>query len=98
MIALLSADPDADRTFARDTLAGLSTPDTKTGALRETLRVYLLNNGSRTVTGKQLYIAVNTVSDRVAKAGDLPGRPAAERTVETLLARELAHYFPDFLA
>ncbi len=98
VIAMLSADPEAARTFTRDTLAGLSAPDGKIEALRETLRVYLLNGGSRTATAKHLYIAVNTVSYRVAKAGDMLGRPAAEHAVETLLALELARYYPDFLA
>ncbi|KQW42667.1 hypothetical protein ASC77_23705 [Nocardioides sp. Root1257] len=65
--------------------------------LRETLRVWLQSSASRTATAEQLYIAVNTVSYRVAKAGYLLGRPAGDRSVETLLALELAHYFPDYL-
>jgi hypothetical protein len=98
VVALMSADAEAARRFARAELAGLSAKDAKLQALRETLRVYLRNGASRTATAKDLYIAVNTVSYRVAKAGDLLGRPAGERPVETLLALELAHYFPDFLA
>jgi hypothetical protein len=98
VVALMSADAEAARRFARAELAGLSAKDAKVEALRETLRAYLRNGGSRTATAKDLYIAVNTVSYRVAKAGGLLGRSAGERPVETLLALELAHYFPDFLA
>jgi hypothetical protein len=98
VVALMSADAEAARRFARAELAGLSAKDAKVEALRETLRVYLRSGASRTATARDLYIAVNTVSYRVAKASDLLERPAGERPVETLLALELAHYFPDFLA
>ncbi|WP_181722671.1 PucR family transcriptional regulator [Nocardia gipuzkoensis] len=97
IVALLSADPEAARRFTRAELTGLSDADAKTVTLRETLRVWLQSGGSRTVTAERLFIALNTVSYRVAKASDLLGRPPGERTVETLLALELAHYFPDFL-
>ncbi|HEY0936626.1 MAG TPA: helix-turn-helix domain-containing protein [Trebonia sp.] len=97
VVALMAADTEAARRFAQAELAGLSGKDAKSAALRETLRVYLRNGASRTVTAKELYIAVNTVSYRVAKAAGLLGRPAGEHSVETLLALELARYFPDFL-
>lgn len=98
VVALMSADAAGARRFTRAELARLSAKDAKVEALRETLRVYLRNGASRTATAKDLYIAVNTVSYRVAKADDLLGRPAGQRRVETLLALELAHYFPGFLA
>ncbi len=98
VVALLAADAAAARRFARAELTGLSAKDAKAEALRETLRAYLRHGASRTATAKDRYIAVNTVSYRVAKASDLLGRPVGERPVETLLALELAHYFPDFLA
>lgn len=97
VVALMAADAAAARRFTRAELAGLSAKDAKAEALRETLRVYLRNGASRTATAKDLYIAVNTVSYRVARASDLLERPASERPVETLLALELARYFPDFL-
>lgn len=98
VVALLCADPDGARSFTRAELTGLTAEDRKTATLRETLRVWLASGGSRTVTAERLFIAVNTVSYRVAKAGDLLGRPAGQRQVETVLALDLAYYFPDFLA
>ncbi|KQW45924.1 hypothetical protein ASC77_18585 [Nocardioides sp. Root1257] len=97
VVALLSTDPEAARTFTQTELAGLSGSDAKSVTLRETLRAWLQNGGSRTATAERLFIAVNTVSYRVAKAGELLGRPVGDRGVETLLALELAYYFPDFL-
>ncbi len=97
VIALMSTDRDAAQMFTRDELAGLTAPDAKVATLRETLRLFLRNGGSRTVTAEHLHIAANTVSYRVARAGELLGRSAGERPVDTLLALDLGHYFPDFL-
>lgn len=97
MAALLIADPVHAEAYARRLLKGLTGPSSKIVDLRATLRHYLLGGRSRRAAAEALHLAPTTVAYRVKRAEELLGRPAGELVVETLVALELAHHFPQFV-
>ncbi|MEC3853897.1 PucR family transcriptional regulator [Paenarthrobacter ureafaciens] len=97
LLALLIADREAAGRFVRTELAGLLGQDPKTADIRETLRHYLLSGSSRVAAAQALHLATNTVAYRVKRAAQQLDRPAGERTMQTLMALELVHIFPQLL-
>lgn len=95
LLALLIADREAAGRFVRSELAGLLGTDPRLADLRETVRQFLHAGSSRLVAAQALHLATNTVAYRVKRAGEQLGRPVGERAIETLMALELAHVFPD---
>lgn len=97
VMALLGADEPAARRFVLEELHGIDGTSAKTADLRDTLRCFLQAGQSRLLAARELNLAANTVAYRVARASELMGRPATERPLDTLLALQLAHHFPDYL-
>lgn len=98
LLALLVGDPERAQQYTRRVLAGLTGGQAKTVDLRETLRHYLLAGRSRQSAAEALHLAPTTVAYRIRRAEELLGRASTESVVETLVALELAHNFPAFVA
>ncbi len=82
VLALLSADQELSREFARRELAGLHGDDPGTVRLRETLAVYLREGEHVGRTAAQLGIHVNTVANRLRQCEAAIGRPLPARRTE----------------
>ncbi|MER7841543.1 helix-turn-helix domain-containing protein [Streptomyces sp. NPDC096040] len=90
LAALLSADLPALRRFVSDELGALAADSAHADQLRGTLRLYLRNERSLTVTAGQLHVARNTVTYRVKRARQLLGHDPAFRLPEVMVALEAA--------
>ena len=91
---MLMSDPNAARMFVQRELRGALGMTAKVVDLRTTVRLFLENGGSRVMTASALNLAATSVAYRVSRLSDLLGRPVADRPVETLLALQLLHRFP----
>ncbi len=89
LTALASLDPELVRDFVAAELGPLAATDDDTLRLSATLRVYLEEQGSPRRTAQRLGIHENTVKHRVKSISQIFGRPADERSVETLVALRL---------
>ncbi len=94
VLAMLMSDPNAARMFVQRELRGALGMTAKVVDLRTTVRLFLENGGSRVMTASALNLAATSVAYRVSRLSDLLGRPVADRPVETLLALQLLHRFP----
>lgn len=84
--AMLAADLGDTKRLVQSALRGLAA-DTPTNAdLRETLRVYLEEQGSHSAAARRLHIHKNTVGYRLSKAADLSGEALTRNRVDTELA------------
>jgi DNA-binding PucR family transcriptional regulator len=84
--AMLAADLSDTKRLVQSALRNLAA-DTPTNAdLRETLRVYLEEQGSHSAAARRLHIHKNTVGYRLAKASDLSGGALTRNRVDTELA------------
>lgn len=84
--AMLAADLSDTKRLVQSALRKLAA-DTPTNAdLRETLRVYLEEQGSHSAAARRLHIHKNTVGYRLAKAADLSGKALTRNRVDTELA------------
>jgi DNA-binding PucR family transcriptional regulator len=92
VIALLTADPEHARWFARRRLGALATDDDRSAELRETLRLYLAFERSRTAAAQVLHIAPNTVGYRVRQAEAILGTDLAVDSLRVRLALEIYDY------
>ncbi|ARJ04171.1 hypothetical protein GCM10010988_29010 [Cnuibacter physcomitrellae] len=87
--ALLASDPEAAERFVETEIGPLRGTDARRQEIRETLRLYLRFNRSRSAVATHLTIAPNTVAARVQRAKDLMGLDLDDRWVEILIALEI---------
>lgn len=97
VVALLANDRAAAEMFVRRELNGIMGAGPRMVELRHTARQFLRTGESRSAAAQILNVASNTVTYRIGKAGALLGRAVGDRPLETLLALDLAYYFPQFI-
>ena len=71
-LALMSGSIELLRAWVIETLGTLADDDEQGARLRDTLRVFLQENGSYKTTAERLVLHKNTVQYRVRKAGVMP--------------------------
>ncbi|MBX5440852.1 MAG: helix-turn-helix domain-containing protein [Solirubrobacteraceae bacterium] len=77
--SLLAGDPRRARRFVERELGALAAPDPATSRVRDTVRVYLQENGSQAGAARRLGVHVNTVAYRLRRAEELLGRRVTDR-------------------
>ena len=92
VIALLTADPEQARWFARRQLGALAADDDRAAELRETLRLYLAFERSRTAAAQVLHVAPNTVGYRVRQAESVLETDLAADPLRLRIALEIYNY------
>jgi DNA-binding PucR family transcriptional regulator len=85
-LALMSASIELLQAWVAETLGTLAADDEHNARLRETLRVFLQENGSYKATSERLMLHRNTVQYRVRKAEEGLGRPIGEDRLHIELA------------
>ncbi len=85
-LALMSGSIDLVRVWVLETLGSLAGDDEQNSRLRDTLRVFLEENGSFKATAERLTLHKNTVQYRVRKAEESLGCSIAEQRLEVELA------------
>lgn len=91
-LALMTDSIELMRDWVRETLGALARDDEHTARLRETLRVFLAENGSFKTTAERLTLHKNTVQYRVRKAEEALGRPIVRDRLEIEMALLAAHW------
>ncbi|MFF6887956.1 PucR family transcriptional regulator [Streptomyces sp. NPDC012421] len=84
--AMLAADLDATRRLVTGALGPLGDDSDASARLRDTLRVFLEENGSYVATAKRVHLHKNTVKYRVDRAVALRGMPLDAERLELELA------------
>jgi hypothetical protein len=92
VVALLTANPEHARWFVNRRLGALATDDDRSAELRETLRLYLAFERSRTAAAQVLHVAPNTVGYRVRQAEAILGIDLANDPLPIGLALEIYDY------
>ena len=85
-LALMSGSTELIRAWVIETLGSLADDDGHHAMLRETLRVFLQENGSFVATGERLTLHKNTVRYRIGKAEESLGHPVGEDRLQIELA------------
>ena len=85
-LALMSGSIELMRAWVIETLGSLADDDGHSARLRDTLRVFLQENGSYKATAERLMLHKNTVQYRVRKAEESLGRPVGEDRLHVELA------------
>ena len=85
-LALMSGSLDLLRAWVTETLGPLADDDDHNARLRDTLRVFLQENGSYKATAERLTLHKNTVQYRVRKAEESLRRPIVQDRLRTELA------------
>jgi hypothetical protein len=85
-LALMSGSIELLRAWVIETLAALADDDDHNARLRETLRVFLEENGSYKTTAERLMLHKNTVQYRVRKAEESLRRPIVHDRLHIELA------------
>jgi hypothetical protein len=85
-LALMSNSVDLVRAWVGETLGVLATDDDANARLRDTLQVFLQENGSFKATAERLTLHKNTVQYRVRKAEESLCRPIDEKRLHLELA------------
>ena len=85
-LALMSGSIDLVRAWVIETLGSLAADDEHNFRLRDTLRVFLQENGSFKATAERLTLHKNTVQYRVRKAEESLGRPIGDNRLDVELA------------
>jgi DNA-binding PucR family transcriptional regulator len=85
-LALMSGSTELTRAWVIETLGSLANDDDHNSMLRNTLRVFLQENGSFKATAERLTLHKNTVQYRVRKAEESLGRPIGENRLHIELA------------
>lgn len=91
-LALMSDSIELIRAWVAEILGALADDDEPTARLRETLRVFLGENGSFKATAEQLTLHKNTVQYRVRKAEEALGHPVEENRLHVELALLASHW------
>jgi len=85
-LALMSVSTELIRAWVIETLGSLADDDDHHGVLRDTLRVFLRENGSFVAAAERLTLHKNTVRYRIGKAEESLGRPVGEDRLQIELA------------
>jgi hypothetical protein len=85
-LALMSGSIELLQAWVIETLGALADDDEHNARLRDTLRVFLQENGSYKTTAERLMLHKNTVQYRVRKAEEGIGRPVSEHRLHIELA------------
>jgi DNA-binding PucR family transcriptional regulator len=85
-LALMSGSTELIRAWVIETLGSLADDDGHQAMLRDTLRVFLQENGSFVATAERLTLHKNTVRYRIGKAEESLGRPVGEDRLHVELA------------
>jgi DNA-binding PucR family transcriptional regulator len=85
-LALMWGSAELIRAWVIETLGSLADDDGHHAMLRDTLRVFLQENGSFVATGERLTLHKNTVRYRIGKAEESLGRPVGEDRLQVELA------------
>jgi len=85
-LALMSGSIELLRTWVTETLGALADDDEHNARMRDTLRVFLQENGSYKTTAERLTLHKNTVQYRVRKAEESLRRPIAQDRLHIELA------------
>ena len=91
-LALMSSSVGLVREWVGETLGSLADADEHTARLRDTLRIFLRENGSFKATAERLTLHKNTVQYRVRKAEEGLGVPLAENRLDVELALLASHW------
>jgi DNA-binding PucR family transcriptional regulator len=85
-LALMSSSVELLRAWVIETLGSLAEDDDHNARLRDTLRVFLQENGSFKATAERLILHNNSVQYRVRKAAEALGHPVADNRLHVELA------------
>jgi DNA-binding PucR family transcriptional regulator len=85
-LALMSGSTELIRAWVVETLGSLADDDDQHAMLRDTLRVFLQENGSFVAAAERLTLHKNTVRYRIGKAEESLGRPVGEGRLQIELA------------
>ena len=85
-LGLMSGSIELLQAWVVETLGALAADDEPTARLRDTLRVFLEENGSYKTTAERLTLHKNTVQYRVRKAEEGLGRPIADARLHVEVA------------
>jgi PucR C-terminal helix-turn-helix domain/GGDEF-like domain len=91
-LALISSSVELLRPWVVETLGSLADDDDHHAMLRDTLRVFLQENGSYKATAERLALHKNTVQYRVRKAEEGLGRPIDDDRLHVELALLACHW------
>lgn len=91
-LALMSGPVEQIRAWVGEVLGALADDDEPSERLRETLRVFLVENGSFKAAAERLVLHKNTVQYRVRKAEESLGRPLAADRLSVELALLASHW------
>jgi DNA-binding PucR family transcriptional regulator len=85
-LALMASSVELLRPWVLETLGSLADDDDQHARLRDTLRVFLQENGSYKATAERLILHKNSVQYRVRKAEEALGHPLDEHRLQVELA------------
>ena len=85
-LALMASSVELLRTWVHETLGQLADDDDQHARLRDTLRVFLQENGSYKATAERLILHKNSIQYRVRKAEEALGHPVADHRLPVELA------------
>jgi DNA-binding PucR family transcriptional regulator len=91
-LALMASSTELLRTWVIETLGSLADDDGHNATLRDTLRVFLQENGSYKTTAERLILHKNSVQYRVRKAEEALGHPLHEHRLHVELALLASHW------
>jgi DNA-binding PucR family transcriptional regulator len=91
-LALMASSTELLRTWVHETLGSLADDDDHHARLRDTLRVFLQENGSYKATAERLILHKNSVQYRVRKAEEALGHPLDQRRLDLELALLASHW------
>jgi DNA-binding PucR family transcriptional regulator len=85
-LSLMSSSIELLQTWVIETLGSLADDDDDHARLRDTLRVFLQENGSYKATAERLILHKNSVQYRVRKAEEAIGHPVGDNRLHVELA------------
>jgi DNA-binding PucR family transcriptional regulator len=91
-LALMSGSTELLQAWVIETLGSLADDDDHNATLRDTLRVFLQENGSYKATAERLILHKNSVQYRVRKAEEALGHPLDEHRLHVELALLASHW------
>ena len=91
-LALMSGSIELLQAWVTETLGALADDDEHHARLRDTLRVFLQENGSYKTTAERLMLHKNTVQYRVRKAEETLRRPIVQNRLQIELALLASHW------
>ena len=91
-LALMSSSVELLRTWVHETLGQLADDDDQHARLRDTLGVFLQQNGSFKATAERLILHKNSVQYRARKAAEALGHPVDDNRLSVELALLASHW------